>query len=41
MAWGLKEVSSMSGVDIEEDTRDDDGLLLQKFFKECLSERFK
>ena len=38
MARTMKEVPSVRGVDIEEDTRDNDRLLLQQFFKERLED---
>lgn len=38
MAWGVEEIATMRGVDVEEDAGDDDSLFLQKLFEECLSE---
>jgi len=36
MARRIKQVPAVCRVDIEEDTRNDNSLLLEKFFKECL-----
>ena len=36
MTRRVEEVTTMSGVDIEEDARDDNSLFLQKFFEEGL-----
>ena len=33
----MEQVTTMRGVDIEENTRDDNGLLLEEFFKERLA----
>ena len=36
MANGVEKVATMRGVDVEEDTRDNDRLLLKKFLEERL-----
>ena len=39
VAWRAKQVPTMSRIDIEENTRDDDRLLLQQLFEEGLQPR--
>ena len=36
MARGVEEVAAVGGVDVEEDTRDDDGLFFQQLLEEGL-----
>jgi hypothetical protein len=41
VAWRMEEIAAMRGIDVEEDTRDDDRLLLQKLLEERLTRRTK
>lgn len=36
MTRRIEEVTSVLRIDVEEDTRNDDGLFFEKLFKECL-----
>ena len=36
VAGGVEEVSAVSGVDVEEDSGDDDCFFFEEFFEECL-----